>query len=134
MAINKVIVNGETKLDLTADTATADKVLKGFTFHDATGELKTGTNEGGIDGYYVKKVFDHNDVISYRSVHVEFTTEGKYGLFHISEGYGSLQILNWQNDTQYSGGSPTVYAISTKPITAIDYWDNFSSASSSSSY
>ena len=46
MAINKVIVNGETKLDLTADTATAENVVEGFTFHDATGELKTGTFVG----------------------------------------------------------------------------------------
>ncbi len=43
MPINKVIFGGEVKLDLTADTATADKVIKGMTFHDKTGAQVTGT-------------------------------------------------------------------------------------------
>lgn len=43
MSINKVIVNDETKLDLSKDTATAENVEKGFTFHDANGDLITGT-------------------------------------------------------------------------------------------
>lgn len=41
-AYNKVIVNGNTIIDLTSDTTTADKVLSGFTFHDRTGEIQTG--------------------------------------------------------------------------------------------
>lgn len=32
--INKVIYGGKTLIDLTSDTATADKVLSGYTFHD----------------------------------------------------------------------------------------------------
>ena len=31
MAINKVIYGGETLIDLTGDTVTADKILSGFT-------------------------------------------------------------------------------------------------------
>lgn len=42
MSINKVIVNDEVKLDLSKDTATASNVEKGFTFHDANGDLITG--------------------------------------------------------------------------------------------
>lgn len=34
MAINKVIYGGETLIDLTGDTVTADKILSGFTAHD----------------------------------------------------------------------------------------------------
>lgn len=34
MAINKVIYGGETLIDLTSDTVTADKILSGFTAHD----------------------------------------------------------------------------------------------------
>ena len=41
--INKVIYGGNTLIDISADTATADKVLSTFTFHDRTGEQKTGT-------------------------------------------------------------------------------------------
>ena len=37
MAINKVIYGGETLIDLTGDTVTADKILSGFTAHDTGG-------------------------------------------------------------------------------------------------
>lgn len=43
MAINKIIVGGEVKLDLTADTVTADKVLSGFTYHGNDGVQTEGT-------------------------------------------------------------------------------------------
>lgn len=66
MAINKVIVNGETKLDLTADTVTTADVKQGVTFHDATGALKTGTAVGSaIEGLYFK---DYGLVSDYTSL------------------------------------------------------------------
>lgn len=43
MAISKVIYGGETLIDLTADTVTADKMLSGIKAHGANGELITGT-------------------------------------------------------------------------------------------
>lgn len=43
MAVNKVEINGEVKLDLTQDTVTAAKLAHGETAHDASGELITGT-------------------------------------------------------------------------------------------
>ena len=45
MAVSKVIYGGRTLIDLTADTVTADKILKGYTTHGANGELMTGTCE-----------------------------------------------------------------------------------------
>ena len=45
MAISKVIYGGETLIDLTADTITADKLLKGLTAHGADGEVINGTCE-----------------------------------------------------------------------------------------
>lgn len=45
MAVNKVALNGEVKLDLTADTVTPETLLKGKTAHNATGELITGVYE-----------------------------------------------------------------------------------------
>lgn len=47
MAVNKVEVDGETKLDLTADTVTPETLLKGATAHNAAGEAITGTLEAG---------------------------------------------------------------------------------------
>lgn len=43
MAVNKVEINGEVKLDLTQDTVTAAKLAQGETAHDASGGLITGT-------------------------------------------------------------------------------------------
>lgn len=45
MAVNKVALNGEIKLDLTADTVTPETLLKGKTAHNAAGELITGVYE-----------------------------------------------------------------------------------------
>lgn len=43
MAINKVIYGGETLIDLTSDTVVAEKMLDGYTAHDKSGALITGT-------------------------------------------------------------------------------------------
>lgn len=43
MAVNKVEINGEVKLDLTQDTVTAAKLAHGETAHDASGKLIIGT-------------------------------------------------------------------------------------------
>lgn len=49
MAVNKVVYGTTVLVDLTGDTVTADKLLKGATAHDAAGEPITGTMEPGID-------------------------------------------------------------------------------------
>lgn len=41
---NKVVINGQTIIDLTADTITADKLAEGVTAHDKSGAPITGTN------------------------------------------------------------------------------------------
>ena len=41
--INKLVVGNETKFDLTADSITADKLLKDITAHDKSGAPITGT-------------------------------------------------------------------------------------------
>lgn len=71
MAINKIIVDGVTKIDLSQDTVTTDKVLEGLTFHDATGSLCTGTmkqSTGSVDVgdfiLYTKFAYDYNDYVN----------------------------------------------------------------------
>lgn len=49
MAVNKVVYGGSVIIDLTADTATKDKVLKNFTFHDKSGALQTGSCTFDVD-------------------------------------------------------------------------------------
>ncbi|MBS6475047.1 MAG: hypothetical protein KH354_03585 [Clostridiales bacterium] len=49
MAINKVIYGGNTLIDLTGDTVTADKLLAGYTAHGKDGEAITGTCTFDVD-------------------------------------------------------------------------------------
>ena len=49
MAINKVVYGGNTLIDLTADTVTADKLLDGYTAHGKDGEVVTGTCTFDVD-------------------------------------------------------------------------------------
>ncbi|MBS6475449.1 MAG: hypothetical protein KH354_05650 [Clostridiales bacterium] len=49
MAINKVIYGGNTLIDLTGDTVTADKMLTGYTAHGKDGEAITGTCTYDVD-------------------------------------------------------------------------------------
>ena len=43
MAKNKIIYNGNTLIDLTGDTVTADKLMQGYTAHDRSGAVVNGT-------------------------------------------------------------------------------------------
>lgn len=49
MAISKVVFGGDTLIDLTADTITKDKLLKGYTAHGADGEKIAGACEFDAD-------------------------------------------------------------------------------------
>ena len=50
VAVNKVIVNNLTIIDLTADTVTAANLYKGITAHDKSGHTITGTAEVTVSG------------------------------------------------------------------------------------
>ncbi len=43
MAVNKVVINDKTAIDLTGDTVTPSDLVEGVTAHDATGMQITGT-------------------------------------------------------------------------------------------
>lgn len=47
MAVNKVVINDEIKIDLTSDTVSPDTLSKGITAHDKSGNVIVGTYEGG---------------------------------------------------------------------------------------
>ena len=50
MAVSKVVYAGNTLIDLTGDTVAADKLLSGYTAHDAAGNAITGTATAGGGG------------------------------------------------------------------------------------
>lgn len=68
MAVNKVVYNGETLVDLTNDTVTSETLAEGVTAHDASGAVITGTmTQGGGGGsdlaskLFEEKIFvEHN--------------------------------------------------------------------------
>lgn len=49
MAKNKIIYGGEVLIDLTADTVVADKLAAGYTAHDRSGAVITGTSTFDAD-------------------------------------------------------------------------------------
>lgn len=50
MGVNKVNYGAKTVIDLSKDTVTASKLLKGITAHDKNGDKITGTYEAGSSG------------------------------------------------------------------------------------
>ena len=94
---NQVIVNGETILDLTADTITADKLVKGITAHDASGSQIIGTlvvsaaSDNNVEAYEIDPT---NPVVS-------FKTDGTIKVF----GYGYTT-----SSSSWGGSSTTVHA------------------------
>lgn len=61
----KIVVDGETVFDITSDTVSPDKVLKGESFHDSEGEPQ----EGAIETYSGESEITENQTLN---------TEGKY--------------------------------------------------------
>lgn len=51
MAVNKVIYGGDTLVDLTGDTVTAETLADGVTAHNAKGETIVGTMKPSGKGY-----------------------------------------------------------------------------------
>ena len=134
MAINKIIVDGVTKIDLSQDTVTADKVLEGMTFHDATGSLCTGSmkqSTGSVDVgdfiLYTKFAYDYNDYVNNSNSGADVTAyleDGSYtqSLIYLVV-YSNGIIYNVCNHYSYvdyvpEGGS--VYVGYNKKISSVD--------------
>lgn len=111
MARNKVIFYGETLIDLTADTVTADKLAEGITAHDKSGAVITGTNT--YDSDTSEDTAAVGEILSGKTAHargslltgtmpnrgsVTGTISTKDGVFTISQGYhdgsGSVSIAS----------------------------------------
>ena len=48
MAVNKIVINNEVKLDLTADTVSPSTLATGITAHDKSGNIITGTMDNSL--------------------------------------------------------------------------------------
>ena len=94
MAVNKVVYGTTVLVDLTEDTVTPDKLLKGATAHDASGEPITGTLEAGSGGSSDNNCEAYH--ITSASAKLNFKTTGTVKVW----GYG----------TATSGYTTSVYA------------------------
>ena len=60
MAVNKVVINGQTKIDLSGDTVAQDKVISGYTFHNPQGVQQIGTYDPGESWTAILKIHATN--------------------------------------------------------------------------
>ena len=137
MAINKIIVDGVTKIDLSQDTVTTDKVLQGFTFHDATGSLCTGTmkqSTGSADvgdiTLYTKLAYTYDEYVANSSTAGRATAYFEDGSNSVLVNYvivdsnGSISYAydyyNYINENVQVPVGGKVYVFSTKKITSVD--------------
>jgi hypothetical protein len=79
MAYNKITLNGETKIDLTQDTVTAEDVALGKIFHLNSGEQAVGTLEitsgGGSEEVIVER---YTDVTALKNKALEVVGDNRY--------------------------------------------------------
>lgn len=114
MAVNKVVYGQNVLVDLTGDSVTPDKLAKGETAHDASGEQITGTLEAGSGG-------SDNNCEAYNitsaSAVLNFKASGTvkvWGYGYYSSGY-TTTIYAFCGDGYYknaSWGSPTKTSVS----------------------
>lgn len=91
MANNKIIANGETLIDLTADTVTAGTMVSGTTAHDRSGASITGTFDPSV---YVLKAGDT------MSGALNFSTTGKISSTELKVNDRNL-LKEFKAHTQY---------------------------------
>ena len=71
MPISKVIYDGTSLIDLTADTVTPDTLTTGVTAHDASGQAITGTFDPSV---YVQKTDVEAFAITASELETAFTS------------------------------------------------------------
>ena len=105
MPVNKVVFGDRTLIDLTSDTVSADKLAKGVTAHDKTGEQITGTMESSGGSSLYCGYEDTNHVLQYPSYNLDYptveyiqpghfqnlSTRGGVGFYNLS--FPSLKIV-----------------------------------------
>lgn len=79
MAVNKVIYDGDTLIDLSGDTVTASQMLSGATAHDKAGNPITGTYKTPSGTINITANGTHN-VSSYASAAVTAFARGSFSL------------------------------------------------------
>lgn len=123
MAVNKVVYNGSTLIDLESDTAVASDVAKGKTFHLATGVVATGTATGTGDPNLKQGEVSLTTSSSTTSIKITDTSEigftpkafflicdvNKTTRYMVSLSYFVTMGSNYKRHTVYRGSSADSY-------------------------
>lgn len=107
MAVNRVIVNNETILDLTGDTVTAAKLMEGYTAHDKSGALITGTASGSKPELVYAGTIDANTtstsatLLATRTISKDLWTKDKVVIVSIRDQAGVRDGYHYGTDTYF---------------------------------
>ena len=114
MAYNKIIYGGNTLIDLTSDTITADKLAQGYTAHDRSGTSITGSMEPS-QILVVDTTDEHGGTIrTITGKVVTMTTKSitQNGTYNAEDdnydGYSSVTV-------NVQGSSPTIQSLNVTP-------------------
>ena len=76
MAVNKVVINGQTKIDLTDSEAVAEDVKSGIHFYDRNGVRQVGTNDNAWDFTAILNISTQNPNLYGRTITITKTANG----------------------------------------------------------
>lgn len=92
MAVNKIVINNEVKLDLTADTVSPSTLASGITAHDKSGNIITGT---ALTGFVADDLKFSGDLTL-------FNTGGRFDRI-INKYFDSVKLGGWsENGIDYN--------------------------------
>ena len=114
MAVNKVIYNGSTIIDISEDTVASDKLLSGYTAHDKSGIQINGTHECDSSGGLIPSSIVAGNtpaLASWTGSKVSATTATDTGLSLTIQNHGTyrFKIPYFTSASYGSGSSCTVY-------------------------
>ena len=137
MAVNKVVINDEIKIDLTSDTVSPDTLSKGITAHDKSGNVIVGTMEGGgaPSGQWKEETVDNENGQITKVVYHGYTIIPTYQyqakrLTSIKFNEGVTTINSWFDGTNAGGYDVLNELVLPSTLTEIkdyfmyDYGDN----------
>lgn len=108
--VNQVIVNGETILDLTNDTVTANDLAEGVTGHDKSGAPITGTLKAldTSDADATKNDIRHGKTAYVNGVKVRGNVSEQTSLYYTEKYGGSTVTLSQGNRSAWVDGTGSV--------------------------
>ena len=124
MAVNKVVINDEIKIDLTSDTVSPDTLSKGITAHDKSGNVIVGTmtqDAPAVNGQTVVKRCDYavknGDFVSHCWYDADVKVDDTFNFpaarvlaaCHYKDDIHIFCFYNYQSESSVSSTSPFAF-------------------------